>query len=144
MILLWCNQTNSGLYEPGFSAEKQTEDFSNTQTLAVGSEWPEMELIQKCADPKILERIWRKQLVKLPDHQISEQVGSTIIPHPSWSCHASLSSRPLHGFIVQNPSPGSHLLQVIHSLAVALITMQGFLETLLEQIFFFIYLLCSW
>lgn len=38
----------------------------------------------------------------------------------------------------------SHLLQFIHSLAVALVTMQGVLENLLEQISLFIHLLCSW
>ena len=59
-----------------------------------------------CCIQKTLETTWRKQLVESLRCQIPEQVCLIIVPYPSWSCHASPSSRSLHSFTVQTPSPG--------------------------------------
>lgn len=98
-----------------------------------------------CCIKKTLERTWQKQLVKLPRCLIPELVCLTILPYPSWSCHASPSSGFLHSFAIQIPSPGFLSSAVLSALlAAALVTMQEFLESLLDQVFLFIYLLCSW
>lgn len=91
-----------------------------------------------------MERLRKKQLVKLRHCQIPGRLVQPSSPIPVGPAMLHPLQDPFIVLLSKIIPQVSHLLQFIHSLAVALVTMQGVLENLLEQISLFIHLLCSW